>query len=106
MTTRSEAASHHDVEPPAAGCGDEADIEAVYRSAYPRFLRLAQAITGDVESGHDAVQEGFAPALRGRRGLREASALEPWLWRTVVNVPGTVGGPTSAAAAARSAQML
>jgi hypothetical protein len=86
MTTSSEAASHPDVEHPSGAGGEEADIEAVYRSAYPRFLRVAQAITGDPDSGHDAVQEGFARALRGRRGLRRASALEPWLWRTVVNV--------------------
>jgi RNA polymerase sigma factor (sigma-70 family) len=86
MTTSSEAASSHDLDAPGARGGVEADIEAVYRSAYPRFLRVAQAITGDVESGHDAVQEGFARALRGRRGLRRASALEPWLWRAVVNV--------------------
>lgn len=61
-------------------------IERVYRDGYPRFLRVATAILGDVERGHDAVQEGFARALRSRRDLRRIESLEGWIWQTVVNV--------------------
>jgi RNA polymerase sigma-70 factor, ECF subfamily len=61
-------------------------IERVYRDDYPRFLRVATAIIGDMERGRDAVQEGFARALRSRRDLRRIESLEGWIWQTVVNV--------------------
>jgi RNA polymerase sigma factor (sigma-70 family) len=62
-----------------------ADIEALYRRSRPAFLRVAQAITRDADAAHDAVQEGFARALRAGGRLRRPDALEPWVWRTVVN---------------------
>jgi RNA polymerase sigma-70 factor (ECF subfamily) len=62
-----------------------AALEAAYRSGYPRFLRLAQAVAGSEEAGHDAVQEAFARALRGREGFRGEAALDSWLWRIVLN---------------------
>jgi RNA polymerase sigma-70 factor (ECF subfamily) len=60
-------------------------IETAYRAGYPRFLRLATAVTGSEEAGHDAVQEGFARALRARERFRGEAALETWLWRIVLN---------------------
>jgi RNA polymerase sigma-70 factor (ECF subfamily) len=65
------------------------EIEAIYRERQPSFLRVATAITGDQEAGHDAVQEGFAKAVRGRRGYRGQGTLEAWLWRVVVNAART-----------------
>jgi RNA polymerase sigma factor (sigma-70 family) len=62
-----------------------AAIEQMYRSRYARFLRLAVALSGDVDRGRDAVQEAFARALRSRRDFRGGS-LDGWLWRTLVNV--------------------
>ena len=41
------------------------DIEAVYRSRGADFFRLALARTSDREAALDAVQEGFARAIRG-----------------------------------------
>lgn len=61
------------------------EIEAIYRERYPSFLRVTSAITGDTDAGHDAVQEGFARAVRGRHGYRGHGTLEAWLWRAVVN---------------------
>jgi RNA polymerase sigma factor (sigma-70 family) len=61
------------------------DVEEVYRLHYRRFLRVTTAITGNEDAGHDAVQDGFAAALRSRRSYRGAGPLEGWLWRTVVN---------------------
>jgi RNA polymerase sigma factor (sigma-70 family) len=61
------------------------EIEVVYRRHYPSFLRVAAAITGSEESGHDAVQDAFAGAIRGRHGYRRQGTLEAWLWRSVVN---------------------
>jgi RNA polymerase sigma-70 factor, ECF subfamily len=61
------------------------DIEAVYSERYPAFVRVARAITGDPDSALDAVQEGFASAIRNRHTFRAEGHLEAWLWRCVVN---------------------
>jgi RNA polymerase sigma factor (sigma-70 family) len=61
------------------------ELETVYRLRYRRFLRIATAIVGDEASGHDAVQEGFAQALREQGAYRGDGPLEAWVWRMVVN---------------------
>ena len=61
------------------------ELETVYRLRYRRFLRIATAIVGDEASGHDAVQEGFAQALREQGSYRGEGPLEAWVWRMVVN---------------------
>lgn len=63
--------------------GDE--LEVVYRRRYRQFLRVATAILGDEASGHDAVQDGFAQALRAQRSFRSEGSVEGWVWRMVVN---------------------
>jgi len=73
---------------PGGPCGTPAlmhDIERVYRQRFAVFHRVASAITGDPELGRDAVQEGFARAVRHGVDFRGEGALEGWLWRTVVN---------------------
>lgn len=64
------------------------EIEAIYRLRYPAFLRVAAAIAGNEELGADAVQDGFAGAVRSRRRFRGGS-LEAWLWAAVVNAART-----------------
>src|SRR5207244_3086383 len=49
------------------------------------FLRVATAITRDEERAHDAVQDGFAAAIREQRNFRGEGPLEAWVWRMVVN---------------------
>jgi DNA-directed RNA polymerase specialized sigma24 family protein len=61
------------------------DLEDLYRRQYERFARVAAAVAGDVESGHDAVQEGFASLLRDRDAFRGEAPLEAWAWRAVLN---------------------
>ena len=61
------------------------ELETIYRLRYRRFLRVATAILGDEPSGHDAVQDGFAQALREQQSFRGEGALEGWVWRMVVN---------------------
>jgi RNA polymerase sigma factor (sigma-70 family) len=63
-----------------------AEIEQAYRHRYPRFLRVATALLGDGDRAHDAVQEAFARAIRGRFAYRGEGALDAWLWRTLANV--------------------
>jgi RNA polymerase sigma-70 factor (ECF subfamily) len=60
------------------------ELEAIYRARYARLLAAAASIVGETESARDAVQEGFAKALRSRDSFRGGS-LEGWVWRIVVN---------------------
>jgi RNA polymerase sigma-70 factor (ECF subfamily) len=61
------------------------ELEALYRAKLPEFRRVAAAIAGERELGHDAVQEAFAAAVRKRRSFRRRAPLEAWVWRIVVN---------------------
>ncbi len=76
------------------------EIEAIYRSDFARFARVARAIAGDRETALEAVQEGFADALRhaGQRSGR--GSLDAWVWRCVVNRALTV--PACAPSRARA----
>ena len=47
-------------------------LAALYRARYHRFVRVAEAITGDVELARDAVQDAFAKAIRDRFAFRGA----------------------------------
>lgn len=62
-----------------------AKIEAVYRARGADFFRLALARTGDAEQARDAVQEGFAHAIRGLESFRGSGSLEAWIARCVIN---------------------
>jgi len=68
---------------------DEADvwaqIESLYRAHFPQFEQVARAVTGDRESALEAVQEGFADALRHAGQWAGSGPLEGWVWRCVVN---------------------
>jgi RNA polymerase sigma-70 factor (ECF subfamily) len=61
------------------------EIELLYRAEFRRFERVARAIVGDRDSALDAVQEGFADALRHARQWSGSGPLEGWVWRCVVN---------------------
>ena len=61
------------------------DLEALYRSRFDVFARVAASVTGDSEGGRDAVQEAFATAVRKRRSFRGEGPLEAWVWRIVLN---------------------
>ena len=61
------------------------EIEGVYRRRYRQFLRVAAAVLGDEATAHDAVQDGFAQALRKQSSFRGEGPLEAWVWRMVVN---------------------
>jgi RNA polymerase sigma factor (sigma-70 family) len=61
------------------------EIERIYRERYPVFLRVAASVAGNADAGNDAVQDGFADAVRSRRSYRGRGSLEAWIWRAVVN---------------------
>ena len=61
------------------------ELEALYRTRFGHFVRVAHAIVGDRERARDAVQDGFADAIRSRATYRGEGPLEAWVWRAVVN---------------------
>jgi RNA polymerase sigma-70 factor (ECF subfamily) len=61
------------------------DIELIYRDGFSRFVRVARAIVGDRETAAEAVQEGFADALRRSGQWSGRGPLEGWVWRCVLN---------------------
>lgn len=61
------------------------EIDDVYRRRASGFFRLALAHTGAAESARDAVQEGFADAVRGRASFRREGPLDAWVARCVIN---------------------
>lgn len=61
------------------------DIERLYRRRVRAFLASVTAYLGDADAALDAVQDGFALALRKRRSFRGAGDLEAWVWRIVLN---------------------
>jgi RNA polymerase sigma-70 factor (ECF subfamily) len=61
-----------------------AAIEELYRQRYTRFLNGVAPVVGSYEAAHDAVQEGFARALRRSRQYSGQGSLEGWVWRIVL----------------------
>jgi RNA polymerase sigma factor (sigma-70 family) len=60
-------------------------IEALYRKRAADFFRFALAQTADPERARDAVQDGFAHAIRSRATFRGTGSLEAWVARCVIN---------------------
>ena len=80
------------------------DLEALYRTRFDVFARIAASVTGDGDRARDAVQDAFATALRKRRSFRGEGPLEAWVWRIVLNAarsdvrrsaPTVIGEPAS-----------
>jgi RNA polymerase sigma-70 factor (ECF subfamily) len=61
------------------------DLEALYRSRFDVFARIAASLTHDPERARDAVQEAFATAVSKRGSFRGDGPLEAWVWRIVLN---------------------
>ena len=61
------------------------EIELVYREGFSRYVRVARAIVGDRETAAEAVQDGFADALRRSDQFSGRGSLEGWVWQCVLN---------------------
>jgi RNA polymerase sigma-70 factor (ECF subfamily) len=61
------------------------ELEALYRSRFDVFVRVAANVTGDGDCARDAVQDAFATAVRKRGSFRGDGPLEAWVWRIVLN---------------------
>ncbi len=79
-------ATEHETDSAVTTAGAQlADIEALYRMGHDRFVAVAAVLCGDADNGRDAVQDGFAQAIRSRASFRGEGTLEGWVWRIVVN---------------------
>ena len=58
-----------------------AEIEALYRTSYPRYRNALATITGSYDSARDAVQQAFAQAIAERAGFRHEGSLNAWVWK-------------------------
>ena len=61
------------------------ELEALYRSRFEVFARIAASVTGDADNARDVVQDAFATAVRRRHTFRYDGPLEAWVWRIVLN---------------------
>lgn len=61
-----------------------AAIERLYRERYIRFRNGVAPVVGGYEAARDAVQEGFARALRASGQYSGRGSLEGWVWRIVL----------------------
>lgn len=59
-------------------------LERLYRERYLNLRNAMATVTGSYESAKDAVQEGFARALRKRGQFRGEGSLEAWVWRIIL----------------------
>ena len=84
-------ATEHRKSSDAAPGAQLADIEALYRAEYERFVAVASVLCGDADMGRDAVQDGFAHAIRSRAAYRGDGPLEGWVWRIVLNAARSAG---------------
>jgi RNA polymerase sigma-70 factor (ECF subfamily) len=62
----------------------EQAIEDLYRQRYVGFRNALATVTGSYDSARDAVQEGFARALAGRKRYRGDGPLGAWVWSIVL----------------------
>jgi RNA polymerase sigma factor (sigma-70 family) len=61
-----------------------AAIEGLYRERYFRFRNGVAPVVGSYDAAHDAVQDGFARALRASSQYSGRGSLEGWVWRIVL----------------------
>jgi RNA polymerase sigma factor (sigma-70 family) len=74
-----------------------ASLEALYRDRGGDFFKFAVARTGDEELAREAVQEGFARALRRRRTFRGTGPFAAWVARCVINAAHDLAAARAAA---------
>src|SRR5438552_8279303 len=69
----------------AARRGDEAELERLFRSHWPRAYRAAYLVVHDAAAAEDIAQEAFLAALRALDRFDRRRPFGPWLHRIVVN---------------------
>ena len=62
-----------------------ADLEQAVSDALPRWLRMAQRLSGDPEVAEEAVQDALVRVARSWTSFRGEAALETWIARIVIH---------------------
>jgi RNA polymerase sigma-70 factor (ECF subfamily) len=65
--------------------GSVSDLEALFRTHWPRAYRAAYLVTHDAGAAEDIAQESFLAALRALDRFDRRRPFGPWLHRIVVN---------------------
>lgn len=68
-----------------AQAGSVSDLEALFRSHWPRAYRAAYLVVHDASAAEDIAQEAFLSALRALDTFDRRRPFGPWLHRIVVN---------------------
>jgi RNA polymerase sigma-70 factor (ECF subfamily) len=68
-----------------AQAGSVSDLEALFRSHWPRAYRAAYLVVHDRAAAEDIAQEAFLAALRALDTFDRRRPFGPWLHRIVVN---------------------
>src|ERR687891_2295284 len=65
--------------------GSVADLEALFRTHWPRAFRAAYLVTHDAAAAEDIAQESFLAAVRALDRFDRRRPFGPWLHRITVN---------------------
>jgi RNA polymerase sigma-70 factor (ECF subfamily) len=65
--------------------GSASDLEALFRTHWPRAYRAAYLVTHDAPAAEDIAQESFLAAIRALDSFDRRRPFGPWLHRIVVN---------------------
>src|SRR5437773_5605587 len=65
--------------------GSASDLEALFRSHWPRAYRAAYLVVHDAAAAEDIAQEAFLSAVRALHTFDRRRPFGPWLHRIVVN---------------------
>ena len=65
--------------------GSVSDLEALFRTHWPRAYRAAYLVTYDAAAAEDIAQESFLAAIRALDSFDRRRPFGPWLHRIVVN---------------------
>jgi RNA polymerase sigma-70 factor (ECF subfamily) len=68
-----------------AQAGSASDLEALFRSHWPRAFRAAYLVVHDAAAAEDIAQEAFLAAVRALDRFDRRRPFGPWLHRIVVN---------------------
>src|SRR5947207_8762407 len=68
-----------------AQAGSASDLEALFRSHWPRAYRAAYLVVHDSAAAEDIAQEAFVSAVRALDSFDRRRPFGPWLHRIVVN---------------------
>ena len=65
--------------------GSASDLEALFRTHWPRAFRAAYLVTHDAGAAEDIAQESFLATIRALDRFDRGRPFGPWLHRIVVN---------------------